>query len=598
MAARLTIGKKIALGFGGALAMFAVVGGLGLWGVSSVGGSAGDAIGKNELVDELRLREIDHLNWANRVSEALVAEHATGVDVETDPGRCAFGKWLGGPGRDEVEACVPNGASQFKKIEVHHAALHASAIQIDEALGQDGQDGVQAARRVYVEQTKPALQHVQEELDRVTQPLAESVASDNEDMLASATDTRWAVMVSSAVGILLGVAMAFFIARSIIPTLRRTARGLAEGAGQTSAASSQVAAASQSLAAGAAQQAASIEETTSAVEEMSSMIKQNAGNAREANQLAVQARTNAGEGAETMQKMAVAIEQIKVSADQTARIIKTIDEIAFQTNLLALNAAVEAARAGEAGKGFAVVAEEVRSLAQRSAQASRETAGMIEESVENAGRGVEITGQIGEVLNGITGTTGKVSELIAEIAAACDEQAQGIDQISDAVMQSDQITQSNAAGSEESAAAAEQLQSQARELARLAGSLQGMVDGDSDEGEEPVAEPALGLSLSGRVARTSAAVSTSQKLSDCWEIKECGRVPGGDKVTQMGVCPAYPDDGKSCWAVAGTLCGGTVQGAAAKKLGSCMSCNFYKQVHDADRSQVADARRAAAFVLD
>jgi len=233
---------------------------------------------------------------------------------------------------------------------------------------------------------------------------------------------------------------------------------------QVAAASGQISEGSQSLAQGSAEQAASLEEVTSSTEEMASMTKQNAGNAAEAKNLAEAARSDADAGAESMKRLNEAIEDISRSSEETAKIVKTIDEIAFQTNMLALNAAVEAARAGEAGKGFAVVAEEVRNLAQRSAEASKNTALLIEESVKKSEGGVQIVKEATEGFQKINDGIRKVNDLVAEIAAASEEQSQGVEQINTAIGQMDQATQSAAANAEESASAAEELNAQAEEL--------------------------------------------------------------------------------------------------------------------------------------
>jgi len=254
---------------------------------------------------------------------------------------------------------------------------------------------------------------------------------------------------------------------TVVQNLDNSMGQVSEAVRQVSGASSEISNGAQSLAEGSNEQASSLEEVSSSLEEMSSMTKQNAGNSNQAKLLAAEARTAANDGDSSMKRMAEAIRQIKASSDNTAKIIKSIDDIAFQTNLLALNAAVEAARAGEAGKGFAVVAEEVRSLAMRSADAAKNTANMIEESVKNADSGVKITEEVARSLGQIVDRISKVGDLIAEIAAASEEQAQGIEQVNTAVAQMNQVTQSNAANSEESASAAEELSSQAAELANM-----------------------------------------------------------------------------------------------------------------------------------
>jgi len=256
-----------------------------------------------------------------------------------------------------------------------------------------------------------------------------------------------------------------------VESLEQALQQVAEAVSQVSSASNQIAIGSQNLAEGASEQASSLEEVSSSLEELASMTRQNADNAKQAQNLAVSARDSANKGGDSMKKMADAIAKIKESSDQTAKIVKTIDEIAFQTNLLALNAAVEAARAGEAGKGFAVVAEEVRSLAQRSAEAAKNTAQMIEGAVKNAEGGVRISDEMAAVLKEIVEHASKVGDLVAEISAAAVEQSQGIDQITTAVSQMDQVTQTNASNSEESASAAEELNSQAEELQAMVGNF-------------------------------------------------------------------------------------------------------------------------------
>ncbi len=240
-----------------------------------------------------------------------------------------------------------------------------------------------------------------------------------------------------------------------------------KGASEIDAGSSQVSSTSQSVASGASQQAASLEEISASLEEMSAMTERNAANATTAVSRSDEARTRANTCQDQMVKMSEAMGAIKQSSDSIAKVLKVIDEIAFQTNLLALNAAVEAARAGEAGKGFAVVAEEVRNLAQRSAQAARETAAMIEESTTRADRAVSLCGDVDKSLRTIVDGTREVNELLSQIANASREQAQGIGQVNSGVAELDKVTQQNAGNSEELAAASEETAAQVASLKQV-----------------------------------------------------------------------------------------------------------------------------------
>jgi methyl-accepting chemotaxis protein len=255
----------------------------------------------------------------------------------------------------------------------------------------------------------------------------------------------------------------------IVDNFAEALQGVQEPTEQVASASSQITEGAQKLAEGASTSASSIEEISASLQEMQAMTGQNADNAGQANQLSAEATTSAENGNEAMVKMEEAIERIKSSSDETAKIVKTIDEIAFQTNLLALNAAVEAARAGDAGKGFAVVAEEVRSLAKRSAEAAKTTAELIDGAVKNAEGGVNITQEVRTILTDIVDGSRNVNGLIAEIASASKEQAEGIKQITEGVAAMDKVTQETSANSEESAAAASQLNEQAQTLADMIG---------------------------------------------------------------------------------------------------------------------------------
>ena len=294
---------------------------------------------------------------------------------------------------------------------------------------------------------------------------------------SSLTTASTTMIVGLIVATLLGIGLAVSITRSITGPIRLVADTLSAGAEQTAGAAGQVSSASQSLAEGASEQAASLEETSSSLEEMSSMTKRNAETAGKVKELGSEARKAGDLGVKDMTALVGAMDAIKTSSADIAKIIKTIDEIAFQTNILALNAAVEAARAGEAGAGFAVVADEVRNLAQRCAQAAKETASKIEDAVQKSAVGADISAKVAKSLEEIVGKARQVDEMAGEVAAASQEQSQGISQVNIAVTQMDKVTQSNAANAEESAAAAEELTAQAESLKDAVSELLRLVDG-------------------------------------------------------------------------------------------------------------------------
>ena len=213
------------------------------------------------------------------------------------------------------------------------------------------------------------------------------------------------------------------------------------------------------------QQAASLEETAASMEQLTATVKQNADNARQASQLARDASTTAAKGGELAGDVVTTMHDIANSSQKIGAITSVIDGIAFQTNILALNAAVEAARAGEQGRGFAVVAGEVRNLAQRSAQAAKEIKGLIDESVSRVRQGSVLVENSGATMQDIVRSVTRVTDIMGEIASASDEQSRGIEQVTQAVTQMDQVTQQNAALVEEAASAAVALEEQAITLA-------------------------------------------------------------------------------------------------------------------------------------
>jgi methyl-accepting chemotaxis protein len=244
---------------------------------------------------------------------------------------------------------------------------------------------------------------------------------------------------------------------TVVSQVKQAAAGVSRGADEISQGNTNLSQRTE-------EQASSLEETASSMEEMTSTVKQNADNANQASQLAVAARNQAEKGGTVVSRAVAAMTDINEASKKIADIIGVIDEIAFQTNLLALNAAVEAARAGEQGRGFAVVATEVRNLAGRSATAAKEIKALIQDSVRKVDEGSTLVTQSGATLEQLVTAVKKVADIVAEIAAASNEQSAGIEQVNKAVMQLDELTQQNAALVEEASAASQSMAEQARTL--------------------------------------------------------------------------------------------------------------------------------------
>ncbi|MEI7035973.1 methyl-accepting chemotaxis protein [Fulvimonas yonginensis] len=394
-------------------------------------------------------------------------------------------------------------AAQYKKYLADEDDYVSGLKDMTDALNQHDE----AADDVLDMQVRPLMMMRLEVLDKLVNMQRAEALQAYQAQVSRFKLIRAVSIAALAAGLLLAAWMALSLSRSILGTLTyagRVAREIAQGklghaikvkrndelgqlldafrsmderlsaivgevrhgSGAVSTAAQQIARGNDDLSQRTQEQASSLEETASSMEQMTSTVKQNAENASHANQLARGAREQAERGGEVAAQAVIAMKEINASSRKISDIVSLIDEIAFQTNLLSLNAAVEAARAGEQGRGFAVVATEVRNLAQRSAGAAKEIKALINDSAEKVKAGSELVDQSGKALAEIVDSVKKVTDIVAEIAAASQEQSAGIDQVNHAVSQMDEMTQQNAALVEEAAAAARAMQEQAGELAR------------------------------------------------------------------------------------------------------------------------------------
>ena len=295
----------------------------------------------------------------------------------------------------------------------------------------------------------------------------------------------------------------------ITESLSTVIQDISTASEQVASGTQQVSGGAQALSQGATEQASAIEQLTVSLNDIAEQTKKNAANANQASELTFNAKEEAVEGNARMNELQQAMKEINEASANISKIIKVIDDIAFQTNLLALNAAVEAARAGQHGKGFAVVAEEVRNLAQRSAKAANETTGMIEESINRVKAGTKIANETADALGRIVKGVEKATELVGGIARASSDQATAVAQVNTGVSQVSQVTQTNSATAEESAAASEELSSQAALLKDAVGRFS--LRDSGGYAARPVARKAVQAISDGKVTRPKPKISLNNQ---------------------------------------------------------------------------------------
>ncbi len=490
-----TIGKRLMFGFG---LVVVIVSGLGVYSVSQL--RVVDAAASRIVNDSLPGTALSGQILAHvKNNLAYTLEHLTSDDVkdmEVVEANVAQTRENINKELEDYEKTItqPDDRELFDKVAPARAKF---VTAFGQTIGLSKAGKKEQAFQTFHEQVRPAYGTLEDTVQAVTDwnIAAGKVAGEEMDAAVSATVTG----VYTGVGLTLGMAVlvAFFIIRSTNSVLSTAVASLREGAEQVTSASSQVATASQSLSQGATEQAASLEETSASMEEMASMTRQNAENSRQAATLMQSVDAKVQDSNSSLDEMVSSMTAIKESSDKISRIIKTIDEIAFQTNILALNAAVEAARAGEAGMGFAVVADEVRNLAQRSAQAAKDTAGLIEESIARSSEGATRVQMVAGSIRGITDAVSEVKGLVDSVSAASQQQSQGIDQVSQAIAQMEKVTQTNAATAEESAAASEELSAQAASSLDVVGQIEALVGGGAGT---PQVRPAAHMRSAGAKA--------------------------------------------------------------------------------------------------
>lgn len=439
-----------------------------------------------EEVDELKAdliqREAEHLMWSQSVLLSLINEESN-TGVQTDYTLCNFGKWYYGEGYDYTIELAPSVKEYMDQLEDPHENLHSSVIQLEEYMSADE---FETATDYYINESMIYLTKVQDLLEKIIERLEERNLEILEEQAQDRRINNIITIVAIVAGVVLALVLGLAISINLSKRIGDSVMNLDNGSDQLNNASQQISSSSQELSSGASQLASSVEEMTSSLEELQSIIETNSKSVNEAEVMMKQSNSTSQKTSENMEDMKVAMKDINENSNQINKIIKVIDDIAFQTNILALNAAVEAARAGEAGAGFAVVADQVKNLAQKSADAAKETATLIEKAIISVNNGEKRANEVAEMQEKSTDLSEKVNVLLNEINRASQEQLKGANQITKAISEINNVVQQTASTSEETAAAGEELLSQSESVKYIVADLNEVVvgKGNSDKGKE------------------------------------------------------------------------------------------------------------------
>jgi methyl-accepting chemotaxis protein len=503
------IGKRLGLGFALILAMTVLIAVVGIWRLGEVAAST-KAMMAEPLAKERMITDWYSLNYASIRRTAAVVK-------STDPSLGAYFK-------EDSAASVKKAAELLKQIEPLIAGSgpeqelfqkileqrKAYSASRDGAVKAKADGNAEEAARILDQSFTPASKLYQDLLQELVTMQRDSIDATARTIEGDGKRSTTLIAILTACAVLLGAAFSWLLTSGITRPIRE-AVDLAEtvasgdltrsieatshdetgallralrhmndslvaivtqvrgGTDLIATASKEISAGNLDLSGRTEQQASALEETAASMEELTTTVRQNADNARQANQLSMTASDVAAKGGAVVGEVITTMGSINESARKIVDIIGVIDGIAFQTNILALNAAVEAARAGEQGRGFAVVASEVRTLAQRSAAAAKEIKELIGDSVEKVDAGARLVDQAGATMDEVVTSIRRVTDIMSEIASASQEQTGGIEQVNQAIGQMDQVTQQNAALVEEAAAAAASMEDQAAKLAQVVG---------------------------------------------------------------------------------------------------------------------------------